>query len=138
MAATRIITNAWQVRTLPDIFYEEKELVEDGMLQDLPLRRIIRLLDERYEDLPDVFLSGRVFVSYDITNGNRRVGPDLFIAFDVDSRGIRENLPNYWIWETGQGAGLCDGSGIAEYGGRRYGLEAGVVPAVADTRVLAI
>ena len=102
MAATRIITNAWQVRTLPDIFYEEKELVEDGMLQDLPLSRIIRLLDERYEDLPDVFLSGRVFVSYDITNGNRRVGPDLFIAFDVDSRGIRENLPNYWIWETGK------------------------------------
>ena len=102
MAATRIITNAWQVRTLPDIFYEEKELVEDGMLQDLPIRRIIRLLDERYEDLPDVFLSGTVFVSYDITDGNRRVGPDLFIAFDVDSRGIRENLPNYWIWETGK------------------------------------
>ena len=102
MAATRIITNAWQVRTLPDIFYEEKEPVEDGMLQDLPIRRIIRLLDERYEGLPDVFLSGTVFVSYDITDGNRRVGPDLFIAFDVDSRGIRENLPNYWIWETGK------------------------------------
>ena len=40
MAATRIITNAWKVRTLPDIFYEEKEREEDSMQQDLPIRRI--------------------------------------------------------------------------------------------------
>ena len=103
MSATRIITNAWEVRTLPDIFYEEKEPVEDGMLQDIPIRRLIHLLAERYEDRPDVFISGTVFVSYDINNGNRRVGPDLFLAFDVNSAGIRENLPNFWIWETGKG-----------------------------------
>ena len=102
MSATRTITNAWQVRTLPDIFYEEKEPVEDGMLQDVPIRRIAHLLWERYEDRPDVFISGEVFISYDITDGNRRVGPDLFIAFDVNSAGIREGLPNFWIWETGK------------------------------------
>ena len=102
MAATRIITNAWKVRTLPDIFYEEKEREEDSMQQDLPIRRIAHLLSERYEDLPDVFISGGVFISYDITNGNARVGPDLFIAFDVDNEGIRENLPNFWIWEIGK------------------------------------
>ena len=102
MAATKIITNAWKVRTLPDIFYEEPEPVEDGMQQDLPIRRIAHLLDERYEDRPDVFISGQIFVSYDITNGNRRVEPDLFIAFDVDSAGIRANLPNFWIWEIGK------------------------------------
>ena len=102
MAATRIMTNAWKVRTLSDIFYEEKEPVEDSMLQELAIDRITRLLRERYEDRPDVFISGTVFVSYDITNGNARVGPDLFIAFDVDVAGIRENLPNFWIWETGK------------------------------------
>ncbi len=102
MAATRIITNAWQVRTLPDIFYEEKEREEDGMLQDRPIYRIAHLLNERYEDRPDVFISGDVFVSYDSTDGNRRVGPDLFIAFDVNVAGIREGLPNYWIWEVGK------------------------------------
>ncbi len=102
MAATRIITNAWKVRTLPDIFYEEKEREDDSMQQDLPIRRIAHLLAERYEDIPDVFISGTVFISYDITNGNARVGPDLFIAFDVDNDGIRENLPNFWIWETGK------------------------------------
>ena len=102
MSATRIITNAWQVRTLPDIFYEEPEPVEDGMRQYFPIHRIAHLLHERYEDRPDVFISGGVFVSYDINNGNRRVGPDLLIAFDVNSAGIREGLPNFWIWETGK------------------------------------
>ena len=102
MAATRIITNAWKVRTLPDIFYEEPEPVEDGMQQEPPIDRIGQLLRQRYADRPDVFISGGVFVSYDVTDGNRRVKPDLFIAFDVDNAGIRENLPNFWIWEIGK------------------------------------
>ena len=102
MAATRIITNAWTVRTLPDVFYEEPDPVEDGMQQESPIDRIGHLLRQRYEDQPDVFISGGVFVSYDVTDGNRRVKPDLFIAFDVDNAGIRENLPNFWIWEIGK------------------------------------
>ena len=103
MTATRVIANAWQVRTLPDIFYEEREREEDSMLQDIPIYRIAHLLRERYEDRPDVFISGEVYVSYDATDGNRRVGPDLFIAFDVNAAGIREGLPNYWTWEVGKG-----------------------------------
>ena len=102
MAATRIITNAWKVRTLPDVFYEEPEPVEDGMQQEPPIDRIGHLLRQRYEDQPEVFISGGVFISYDVTDGNRRVKPDLFIAFDVDNAGIRHNLPNFWIWEIGK------------------------------------
>ena len=102
MTTARTMTNAWIHRTLPDIFYEEPEPVEDGMLQDLPLRYLIRLLDERYEDRDDVFMSGIVFVSYDRSNGNARVAPDFFIAFGVDAAAIRVNLPNFWLWETGK------------------------------------
>ena len=102
MAATRIITNAWKVRTLPDIFYEEPEPVEDGMRQSPFIHRIAHLLRERYEDSPDVFVSTGGYVSYDITNGNRRVAPDCYIAFDVDAAGIYANLPNFWIWEIGK------------------------------------
>ena len=102
MAATRIITNAWKVRTLPDIFYEEPERIEDDMDQWPTVFRIAGLLYERYQDCPDVFINGGGFVSYDVTNGNRRVAPDLFIAFDVDAAGIYENLPNFWIWEIGK------------------------------------
>ncbi len=102
MAATKIITNAWKVRTLPDIFYEEPEPVEDGMRQSPFIHRIGHLLRERYADSPDVFVNGGGFVAYDVTDGNRRVAPDLFIAFDVDAAGIYENLPNFWIWEIGK------------------------------------
>ena len=98
-ATTRTITNAWVNRTLPDIFYEEPERVEDSMEQDLSIRRISQLLFERYQDRPDVFMSGIVFISYDIDNGNRRVAPDFFIAFDVPKDEIRKNLPNFWLWE---------------------------------------
>ena len=102
MAATKIITNAWKVRTLPDIFYEEPERIEDDMEQWPTVFRISGLLYERYQDRPDVFINGGGFVSYDVTDGNRRVAPDLFIAFDVDVAGIYENLPNFWIWEIGK------------------------------------
>lgn len=98
-ATTRTITNAWVNRTLPDIFYEEPERVEDGMEQDLSIRRISQLLFERYQDRPDVFMSGMIFISYDSKNGNRRVAPDFFIAFDVPKDEIRKNLPNFWLWE---------------------------------------
>ena len=102
MAATKIITNAWKVRTLPDIFYEEPERIEDDMDQWPTVFRISGLLYERYQDCPGVFVNGGAFVSYDVTDGNRRVAPDLLIAFDVDVAGIYENLPNFWIWEIGK------------------------------------
>ena len=102
MTTARKITNAWIHRTLPDIFYEEPEPVEDGMQQEPPIDHIKRLLSSYYDGREDVFVSNAVFISYDITNGNARVQPDLFIAFGVDAAAIRVNLPNFWIWETGK------------------------------------
>lgn len=102
MAATKVITNAWKVRTLPDVFYEEPERIEDDTEQWPTVFRISGLLYERYQDCPEVFVNGGAFVSYDVTDGNRRVAPDLFIAFGVDVAGIYEKLPNFWIWEVGK------------------------------------
>ena len=102
MTTARTITNAWIHRTLPDIFYEEPEPVEDGMRQELPIYTIKSCMRERYRGRNDVFVSNAVFISYDKTDGNARVNPDLFIAFGVDDAAIRKNLPNFWIWETGK------------------------------------
>ena len=102
MSTTKTITNAWKVKVLPDIFYEDPEPIEDGMLQDPFIRRIAYLLAERYEDSPDVFVSSGGFVFYNPKNGNERVAPDCYIAFGVDVAAIYENLPNYWIWEIGK------------------------------------
>ena len=105
-ATTRTITNAWVDRTLPDIFYEEPEPPEDALVQERAVHRIIHLLWELYEDRSDVFISGAFYVAYDATDGNRRVQPDCFIAFDVDAETIRQNLPNYWVWEVGKAPDL--------------------------------
>lgn len=102
MATTKTITNAWVNKILPDIFYEDPEPVEDHLQQYTALFRISKLLMERYGDLPDVFASGGGFVFYDRANGNRRVAPDFYMAFDVDEGEILRNLPNFWIWEIGK------------------------------------
>ena len=102
MVVTRVMTNAFKHRTLPDIFYEDPEPVEDGLQQTPHIHRITHLLTERYKDQPDVFVSSGGFVNYDAGNGNRRVAPDLYIAFDVDVAGIYTNLPNFWTWEVGK------------------------------------
>ena len=102
MATTRTITNAFITRTLPDIFYEDPERIEDDMEQWPAVFRISGMLFERYEDRPDVFVSGGGFIMYNRENGNQRVAPDCYIAFDVDEKAILENLPNFWIWETGK------------------------------------
>ena len=102
MATTRTITNAWKNRYLPDIFYEEPEPPEDALVQERSVDRIKRLLWEHYENLADVFISGMFYICYDRTDGNRRVQPDTFIAFDVEAEDIRRNLPNFWVWEVGK------------------------------------
>ena len=65
-----------------------------------------------------MFVSNAVFVSYDETNGNARIQPDLFIAFGVDAAAIRENL----LLDMGdrEGPGFRDGStGCTAANGRR-------------------
>ncbi len=106
MATTNVMTNAWVNKTLPDIFYEDPEPVEDGMQQAPIIVEIAYLLAAFFRSEPEVFVSAGGFIFYDPANGNRRIAPDLYIAFDVDVAGIRENLPNYWIWEVGKAPDL--------------------------------
>ena len=102
MATTRTITNAFVNRVLPDIFYEDPEPVEDGMQQAPVIIEIAHLLTSYFNRQDDVFVSAGGFIFYDRTNGNRRLAPDCYIAFDVDPGAVLENLPNYWIWEIGK------------------------------------
>ena len=87
---------------LPDIFYEDPEPVEDGMQQWDPMSEISILLKRYYRGRPGVFTSGGGFIMYNRANGNDRVAPDFYIAFDVDLDFIREHLPNFWMWEVGK------------------------------------
>ena len=100
MATTKTIAQ-YRFGKYPDIFYDEPD-PEDRVLQFPPLYRVIGILFEMYKDSPDVFATGGGFILYDETNGNRRVAPDFLIVFDVDAVYIRENLPNYLMWEIGK------------------------------------
>ena len=98
----KITVNALDNKVLPDIFYEDPEPVEDALQQQPTLNRLTGLLLDYYKDDPEVFVMNAGFVSYNRANGNERVAPDCYIAFGVDAEGIQENLPNFWIWETGK------------------------------------
>ena len=88
-------------RTLPDIFYEDPEPVEDGMQQAKPLIRVAYLLYEYFADRPDVYIGGGGFVMYNEEDGNERIAPDCYIAFDVDVAHIEE-MANFWVWRVGK------------------------------------
>ncbi len=99
MAASKVspVTTA-----LPSIFYEDPEPVEDGMQQAPIIVEIAHMLTNYFRSDPEVFVSAGGFIFYDPDNGNRRIAPDLYVAFDVDAEGIWENLANYWMWEVGK------------------------------------
>ena len=89
-------------KTLPDIFYEDPEPVEDGMQQATPLIEIVSLLIKHYADRSDVYVGGGGFLMYDEKDGNKRIAPDCYIAFDVDAAYIRRKMANFWVWRIGK------------------------------------
>ena len=99
MAATKLLP---MTTPLPSIFYEDPEPVEDGMQQTPIIIRVISLLTDYFMGRPDAFVSAGGFIFYDPSNGNRRIAPDIYIAFDVDAPRIWKDLPNYWMWEAGK------------------------------------
>ena len=99
MAASRVLP---VTTALPSIFYEDPEPVEDGLQQAPIIMRVGSMLTEHFRGDPEVFVSTGGFIFYDPDNGNRRIAPDVYVAFDVDAEGIWDNLANYWMWEVGK------------------------------------
>lgn len=76
----------------------------DAMFQDLPLQEVVHILSGRFTNFgerPDVFLSANTIICYDHSNLNVHVSPDLYIAFGVDHRTIRDRHL-YLPWEVGK------------------------------------
>ena len=64
MATTNVMINAWVNKTLPDIFYEDPEPVEDGMQQAPIIVEIAYLLTAFFRSEPEVFVSAGGFIFY--------------------------------------------------------------------------
>ena len=83
--------------TLPDA-----EPPPDLMLQYPDIHYVLQILyDVVVGDRTDVFIDTNSIVYYDPTNRNRRVQPDVYVAFDVDADAILHRN-GYIIWEVGK------------------------------------
>ena len=95
----------------PDIDYasldfnpDVAELPPDAMEQNLELNEIYNLLRARFTDFdrrPDVFLDRETNICYNPSNLNRRIYPDIYLAFGVDTAAIRPRKL-YLPWEVGK------------------------------------
>lgn len=92
----------WNGKPLPDIFYEDPEPVEDGMLQDETIVRIVEALRRRF---PKDFVKGGGFVMYDPEDGNKRFASDGYISFGVTREYVQDvlRLRNYYTWVVEKG-----------------------------------
>ena len=82
----------------------ERELPPDAMEQELAVHDLLNLLASHFTDFgarPDTFLSSNTILCYEPSNLNVRVAPDIYLAFGVDERAIRERRL-YLPWEVGK------------------------------------
>ena len=80
------------------------EPLPDGMFQYPVFAEILSVLDAHLNTLGDpetIFRSSNTFICYDRSNLNVRVGPDFYVAFNVEARAIMERLL-YLPWEAGK------------------------------------
>ncbi len=83
---------------------DEPVLKPDAMQQNLQLEAILVLLRAHFTDFnrrPDVFLDSNTIICYDPRDLNVRVSPDVYLAFGVDTRAIRQRKL-YLPWEVGK------------------------------------
>ena len=77
----------------------------DAMQQELPLTDLVATIRDalmRREPDRTVFISSSTFLCYDPTNLNRRLQPDLYVAFGVEEPAIRDRDAGYLPWEVGK------------------------------------
>ena len=83
---------------------DEPVLKPDAMEQEQPMQEFLGLLASRFTDFgqrPDTFLSSNTILCYDPDDLNVRVSPDVYLAFGVDARAIRQRKL-YLPWEAGK------------------------------------
>ena len=83
---------------------DDPEPLPDGMYQYPIFAEIFGILDAHLNTLGDpetIFRSSNTVICYNPNNLNVRVGPDFYVAFDVDAEAIKRRLM-YLPWEAGK------------------------------------
>ena len=83
---------------------DDPEPLPDGMYQYPVFAEIFGILDAHLNTLGDpqtIFRSSNTFICYNPNNLNVKVGPDFYVALDVDAEAIKRRLM-YLPWEAGK------------------------------------
>ena len=79
----------------------DPEPMPDAMQQNPHILYVMQILVDLLTDRLDTFVDTNTIVYYDPTDRNRRLQPDIYVAFDVDAEAIRRRN-GYLIWEVGK------------------------------------
>lgn len=84
----------------PTIHYPDTddEPLAETDYQFNPLTEMVHALRVRYEDRPDVYVAGDMFVYYRMNVVAANVAPDVFVVFGVDKHARR----SYMVWREGK------------------------------------
>ena len=79
----------------------DPEPMPDAMQQNPYILYTMQILADLLTDRLDAFVDTNTIVYYDPSDRNRRIQPDVYVAFDVDAAAIRQRN-GYVIWEVGK------------------------------------
>ena len=84
----------------PNIHYPDTdgEPLAETEYQFNPLTEMVHALRVHYEDRPDVYVAGDMFVYYRMNDVSANVAPDVFVVFGVDKHTRR----SYFVWRDGK------------------------------------
>ena len=84
-----------------EIYYPDSdgEPMAESDHQRRSLIYLVEALGWHYRDVPDVYVSGNLFIYYEQGKPERSVAPDVFVVFDVPKHDRRV----YKVWEEGKG-----------------------------------
>lgn len=94
--ATRI---SWTPPALEEVEYPDSDGMgmPDGDPQREVMFRVVKVLEERYEDNPNVYVTGDIFVYYVEGDPSAVFSPDVMVVKGVPKR----QRDNYKLWEEG-------------------------------------
>ena len=79
----------------------DPEPMPDAMQQNPHILYVMQILADLLTDRLSAFADTNTIVYYDPTDRNRRLQPDVYVAFGVDAEAIRQRN-GYLIWEVGK------------------------------------
>ena len=82
----------------PNIVYPEEGKVPESELQGNARRYVQGALSIRYQDQPDIYVAGDLFVFYRMNDAEARLAPDIMVVFGAAESPPR---PSWRVWREG-------------------------------------